>query len=141
VTRVSILVGVLVASSACSDAATRLAYDIEGGAAELCNGGHLVGRVIHKPRARPEGCAGAYVVTLQESLHHPRSGGSLLVGCVGSPNYESFGYSYSTTYHLNTVRVPRELHVEKPSGASVAVVLQYMERRKTACVIEVVELQ
>jgi hypothetical protein len=75
-------------------------------------------------------------VTFQESLHHPQSGGSLLVGCKGESNFNALGYSYSTTYHLNAVRVPVELSAEKNAGAAVRVTL-----RKGPNDIDVVKLE
>ncbi len=119
-----------------TDAATRLANDLRDGSGNLRRSELQELRVVHHPRAHPEGCDGAYEVTLQESLHHPGSGGSLLVGCVGSVDFASFGYSYSTTYHLNYVRVPKELRISKPAGAPLAVVL-----RKTPGTVDVVALE
>jgi hypothetical protein len=126
-------------TTACTDAATRLANDIQDAATALCNGPQTARRLIHQPSRRPEGCDGAYEVTFQQSLRHP--GGSLLVGCVGSSNYNTLGYSYSTTYHLNFVRVPRELHAKKSPAAPVIVVLESAQDRSAGCVVEVVDLQ
>jgi hypothetical protein len=72
----------------------------------------------------------------RKSLHHPSSGGSLLIGCKGERNFQALGYSYSTTYHLNAVRVPKELSADKNGSASLRVTL-----RKQGSVIDVVEVQ
>lgn len=81
-------------------------------------------------------CQADYTVTLQESLQHPSSGGSLLIGCKGEPNFQAVGYSYSTTYHLNAVRVPTELSADKRAGAPLRVTL-----RKQGDVIDVVDVE
>lgn len=67
-----------------TDAATRLANAIVENAASLRQEGQRV-TFTHMPHAWPEGCASGYTIELQETLHHPASGGSLLVGCKGEP--------------------------------------------------------
>ena len=107
---------VALAGSACvliTDAATRLGQDLAENAALLQRESRAERMFLHQPRSWPSGCEGGYTVTLQESLHHPSSGGSLLVGCKGERNFQTLGYSYSTTYHLNAVRVPKELSADK----------------------------
>ena len=41
-----------------------------------------------------------------------------------SRDYKNHGYNWGTTYHLNYVRVPRELSVSKNAGESVVIVLE-----------------
>jgi len=77
-----------------------------------------------------------YTVTLQESLHHPSGGGSPLVGCKGERNFQALGYSYSTTYHLNAVRGPKELSADKNAGGPLRVTL-----RKEGSAIDVVKVE
>jgi hypothetical protein len=135
----SAVLGVVAAAAGCgafSDAATRLAEDVGDGAGRLRRSTVQESAVVHVPRAHPEGCSGAYQVTFQESLHHPNSGGSILVGCVGSTNFVTVGYSYSTTSHLNYVRVPKELRIEKQAGVPLTVML-----RKASRTIDVVDLK
>jgi hypothetical protein len=119
-----------------TDAATRLGKDIVEHAAVLHQESGADRAFLHRPRSWPAGCQAGYTVTLQESLHHPTSGGSLLVGCKGEANFETLGYSYSTTYHLNAVRVPRELAADKAAGTPLRVTL-----RKLGNAIEVVEVK
>ena len=57
------------------------------------------------------------------------------MGCHGESSFAAVGYSYSTSYHLNAVRVPQELSVVKKTGESVKVTL-----RKRDGAIEVVGL-
>jgi hypothetical protein len=122
-----VIVSFAVAAAGCdlmTDAATRLGRDVEHGAAALRRSGQAQLELVHQPKARPEGCDGPYEVTFQESLHHPSSGGALLIGCIGTSNYKSLGYSYSTTSHLNAVRVPAELRIERPAGAPLTIILR-----------------
>ena len=119
-----------------TDAATRLGNEVVANAASLRTGSNSEWTFTHAPRSWPEGCAADYAVTFQESLHHPASGGLLLVGCKGQSNFQALGYSYSTTYHLNAVRVPRELSVEKRRGSGLEVTL-----RKEGAAIEVAALR
>jgi len=119
-----------------TDAATRLGQDLVENAALLQQDSGAERSFTHQPRSWPSGCQAGYTVTLQESLHHPARGGSLLVGCKGEPNIQAFGYSYSTTYHLNAVRVPKELSADKKPGESLRVTL-----RKQDGVIDVVNVE
>jgi hypothetical protein len=105
-----------------TDAATRLAYDVVEHAALMRQDGEEL-TFTHVPRSWPEGCSSGYTIELQESLHHPAAGGSLLVGCKGESNFREFGYSYSTTHHLNAVRVPATLSADKQSGDALQVTL------------------
>lgn len=105
-----------------TDAATRLAYDLVENAEQLRQEGQEL-TFIHKPSSWPEGCKSGYTIELQDSLHRSGAGGSLLVGCKGESNFREFGYSYSTTYHLNAVRVPVALSVDKQAGEALQVTL------------------
>jgi hypothetical protein len=118
-----------------TDAATRLAYDVVENAASIHQDGQQV-TFTHVPHAWPEGCGSGYTIELQESLHHPASGGSLLVGCKGESNFREFGYSYSTTYHLNAVRVPATLRADKQAGDALQVTLS-----KHGAIVDVVAVK
>ena len=122
-----LVAAVALTGSACvliTDAATRLGQDLVENAALLQRESGAERMFSHQPRSWPAGCEGGYIVTLQESLHHPSSGGSLLIGCKGESNFLALGYSYSTTYHLNAVRVPKELSADKNAGAFLRVTLR-----------------
>lgn len=135
----ALLVACWAAAGGCgfmTDAATRLANDVVREAGELRGSDQTERTFEHVPVASPEGCDGAYNVEFQESLHHPQGGGSLVVGCKGSENSGRHGYSYSTTYHLNAVRVPVALSVEKATGEAVRITL-----RKNGGAIELVKIE
>ncbi len=121
------LIVVLVAavSSGCgdllTDAATRIANDIVREARSARDERQRV-TIVHRPKTWPEGCSGAFVVRLQESLHHPASGGSLIVECDATASERR--HTYYTTYHLNAVRVPAALEVAKTAGQSLRITLE-----------------
>lgn len=69
-----------------TDAATRLAYDVVENAAMMRQDGEEL-TFTHVPRSWPEGCSSGYTIELQESLHHPAAGGSLLVDVKASQTF------------------------------------------------------
>lgn len=114
----------LVLGAGCTDAATRLANDITSGAAELRRSGQREATIVHRPRPSPEGCSSSSEIVLRKGVRGPDPLSLLSVGCVGSPNYESLGYDYFTTTHLNAVHVPSELRILKASVDPVMVTLR-----------------
>lgn len=107
-----------------TDGATRLAYDIEKGAHKLRELNQESLEITHKPRSIPDGVKGPYQIELQGSLEHPSKGGSLLVGDLESHNFANWGYNWSTTYHLNFVRVPKYLMIRKAKAEPAILLLQ-----------------
>ncbi len=84
--------------TACTDGATRIAYDIEAGAATFRNASATRYSIKHVPEGEPEGCGGPYKVQL--------SGRSaLVIWCMDASS--RVVASHTTTYHLNFVDVPR----------------------------------
>jgi hypothetical protein len=101
----------LSATAACgafTDAATRVAYDLEGGAKRLRASTERTLTVEHVPEATPEGCPGDYTLQLSQES-------ALLVWCQDSIGGPSSG-SHTTTYHLNYVGVPQTLLIHKHAG-------------------------
>ena len=94
----------------CTDAATRVAYDIEAGAKRFRKAPTVVATVEHSPEARPEGCPGGYTLQLSEES-------ALLVWCQDSIAGPSVS-SHTTTYHLNYVDIPWTLIVHKGRGST-----------------------
>jgi hypothetical protein len=117
-----------------TDAATRLAYDVVENAGQLRQEGQQL-TFTHQPSSWPEGCKSGYTIELQDSLHHPDAGGSLLVGCKDEANFRELGYTYSTTYHLNAARVPVAVRADKQPGEALQVTLA--KRRTTVDVVGV----
>jgi hypothetical protein len=115
-----------------TDGATRLAYDLESASRTLRRSEAQTLSFVHQPASWPDGVTGEYEVVLQESLHHPVSGGALLVGDLRTRSYANWG----TSYHLNFVRVPEPLQIRKSKGESVTV-----ELRKNGAAIDVASLK
>jgi len=102
--------------AACTDGATRLAGELRDAAAQLRSSGATHSVMTHLPRAHPEGCAAAYSLLLAE-----RS--SIVIWCRPSLGAAPTR-SYTTTYHLNFVRVPERFEVEKGQGESTMIDLE-----------------
>jgi hypothetical protein len=101
-------VAAAVVLGACTDAATRVAFDLEAGAKKLGRSSDNTAVVDHAPTPRPEGCTGGYTLQLSQAS-------ALLVWCqdsIGGPS----AASHTTTYHLNYVTVPQTLIIHKDSG-------------------------
>ncbi|HTO54295.1 MAG TPA: hypothetical protein VMR50_13000 [Myxococcota bacterium] len=114
-------------ATACTDAATRIAYDLEAGAKSLRASPAQSATVDHAPQRRPEGCPGGYKVQLSKES-------ALVVWCEDSPDGPSVG-SHTTTYHLNWVSVPETLSIYKPAGEHL--VLQLEKRGDSIAVVSV----
>jgi hypothetical protein len=95
----------------CTDAATRVAYDLEAGAKRFRKAPTVAAAVEHSPKVSPEGCPGGYTLQLSEES-------ALLVWCQDSIAGPAVS-SHTTTYHLNYVDVPRTLIIHKGRGQHV----------------------
>lgn len=110
--------------SGCTDAATRVAYDIERGSTKLGSADGSRATVSHGPRSLPEGCSGAYTLQMGKGMR-PNPGepitspytAAISVKCDG-------GIDYTTTYHLNFVSVPSRLEIRKQIGETVLIDLE-----------------
>jgi hypothetical protein len=91
-----------------TDAATRLARDLRDGAGRLANSRDGSRIVIHRMKARPEGCAHGYRVQLAAAA-------AIVVWCRSADGRDTKD-SYSTTSHLPAVDVPRTWIVDKGAG-------------------------
>jgi len=111
-------------ASACSDAGTRVAYDIEAGVQRLPAAEGSTITIEHTPTSWPEGCTGPYVLEIRQgtaigdgrgNFHIAPGAGSLSVSCPGGGG--------STTYHLRFVDVPAALSVRKAAGESALLIV------------------
>jgi hypothetical protein len=101
-----------------TDAATRLAYEIEREAKALQQSGEATRVFTHRPKSAPEGVDDAY--TVKFALGYAGKGG-LTVSGFNIAQKKQVGYG--TSYHLRFVQVPKDLTVSKPAGEPVVVVL------------------
>lgn len=97
----------LLTLTGCSDAATRVAEDIEESAKKLDQPGASEYTITHVPKSWPEGCDGDYTLQLSQAS-------SLLVWCKDASKKATS--SHTTTYHLNFVDVPETFIVDKHAG-------------------------
>jgi hypothetical protein len=103
-----------------TDAATRLAYDIEAGSSRLGSGAGATYRIRHQTPSKKDECTGPYKVQLDKA-------GALIVWC----RDEAGGTisSHSTSYHARFADTPRTYLLDKPAGSLLIVDLERREGR------------
>jgi hypothetical protein len=100
-----------------TDAATRLASDLEDGTEVLLQSGKNELEIEHRPLAFPRGVSGDYFVWLQAVRKEDSASGTLAVG-------EVQGERYGTSAHLHYVAVPKELRIRKKRNDSTYLLLR-----------------
>jgi hypothetical protein len=139
IARAVALVAIAMFASACTDAATRVAYDIESGSKKLGSAEGSRIEIRHVPSRWPEGCAGSYTLHIGKgsatadgngNFHINRDANGLSVRC-----YNSSGnpHAWGTTYHLRFMDVPEAVDIEKQGGA--AAVIEVERRGGRAAVV------
>ena len=116
----------LAAVAACdtaTDAATRLAYDIESGAGRLGQEDGATYRIEHHTPSKSGECTGPYVVQLDKV-------GALIVWCNDAAG--STVSSHSTSYHAKFIDAHQTYRLEKPAGSVLAIDI---ERRNGRAVV------
>jgi hypothetical protein len=98
---------------ACTDGATRIAYDIEAGVEAFRSSNAARYTIRHVPERLPDGCGEAY--TLQFSANS-----SLVIWCRQSSDGKVTS-SHATTYHLRFVKVPKTFRLEKAAGEATLI--------------------
>ena len=98
-----------------TDAATRLAYDLEAGAGRLGRQAGASTSVRHSTPSKSGDCAGPYKVQLDKV-------GALIVWCYGAAG-ETVS-SHSTTYHARLVDTPKTYLLDKAAGAPLTITLE-----------------
>jgi hypothetical protein len=110
----------VIAASSCilmTDAATRLAYDLEREAGNLRSSRATVRVFEHRPVGWPAGCKADFDLML--GAHS-----DIAVRCIDADHPPTSGFHYTTTYHLRFVTVPRALSVSRRNNASVRITLR-----------------
>lgn len=106
-----------------TDAATRLAFDIEAGVNRLGREAGAEYSIRHKTPSKPGECTGPYTVQLDKV-------GALIVWCRNAAG--NTVSSHSTSYHSRFADTPQTYILEKPAGS--ALVIDF-ERRGSRAVI------
>ncbi|MEO8005936.1 MAG: hypothetical protein ABI771_13565 [Betaproteobacteria bacterium] len=106
-----------------TDAATRLASDIEAGESRLGREGGARYTIQHRTPSKPGECIGPYVVQLDKV-------GALIIWCKDEAGKTVS--SHSTSYHARFVDTPQTYLLEKPGGSTLTIDI---ERRAGRAVI------
>lgn len=115
-----VFVVALVACDGFTDAATRLAYDIEAGAGRLGKEPDATYRIEHHTPSKAGECTGPYTVQLDKV-------GALIVWCKDAGG--NTVSSHSTSYHSRFIDTPRTYILEKPAGSTLIIEIERLNHR------------
>ena len=121
-----ILLATFTACDSVTDAATRLAYDIEAGAGRLGTEAGARYSIQHNTPSKAGECVGPYTVQLDKV-------GALITWCKDASGHTVS--SHSTSYHARFVDTPQTYIVEKPAGSTLTIDIERRDSR--AVVIDV----
>jgi hypothetical protein len=110
------LLPALLATGCFTDAATRIAYDLEKGAGRLgrAEGARLT--VDHRTPSKAGECEGETTVQMDKV-------GAIIVWCKGKDGVETVS-SHSTSYHRRFVETPQTYILEKKAGEALRIELE-----------------
>jgi hypothetical protein len=120
-----LLAAVLFLTGCFTDAATRLAYDIESGVNRMNRLNEARYSIRHTPAESSE-CTGPYTVQLDKV-------GALIVWCKNAAG--NVVASGSTSYHARFIDTPTTYILDKPAGSSLVIDLE--RRAGRAVVVDV----
>jgi hypothetical protein len=106
-----------------TDAATRIAYDIEAGAGRLGKEAGARFSVLHRTPSKSGECVGPDMVQLDKV-------GALIIWCKDESGKTIS--SHSTSYHARFVDTPQSYILEKPAGSTLMIDI---ERRGSRAVV------
>jgi hypothetical protein len=106
-----------------TDAATRLAYDIEAGAGRLGGQSGAKHSIRHNTPSKAGECTGPYRVQVDKV-------GAIVIWCKDVAGRTVS--SHSTTYHARFIDTPRTYILDKPAGATLTIDI---ERRNGRAVV------
>lgn len=109
-----LLAAVLFLTGCFTDAATRLAYDIESGVNRMNRLDEARYSIRHTPAESSE-CTGPYTVQLDKV-------GALIVWCKDAAG--NVVASGSTSYHARFIETPTTYILDKPAGSTLAIDLE-----------------
>jgi hypothetical protein len=100
---------------ALTDAATRIAYDIEAGEERLGRGDGSRHSIQHQTPSAAGQCVGPYTVQIDKV-------GALVIWCKDDAG--ATVSSHSTTYHSRYVTTPQTWILDKPAGSTLTIDLE-----------------
>lgn len=121
-----LILGFLCMTAGCdgwTDAATRLASDIEAGAGRLGGQNGAKHSIRHETPSKSDECTGPYTVQLDKV-------GAIIIWCKDAGGRTVS--SHSTTYHARFIDTLQTWILEKPAGASLTIDI---ERRNGRAVV------
>jgi hypothetical protein len=118
-----VFLGLTAGCDAFTDAATRIAYDIEAGEGRLGREAGARFSILHKTPSKSGECVGPYMVQLDMV-------GALIIWCKDDTGKTVS--SHSTSYHARFVDTPETYILEKPAGSTLTIDI---ERRGNRAVV------
>lgn len=119
-----LLLASLLLAGCFTDAATRLAYDLEKGAGKLGPAEGAAWTVIHRTPSKSGECEHDYTVQLDQV-------GALIIWCRDQAGTATLS-SHSTSYHARYMDTPRTYLLDKKAGEPLLIDL---ERRSSRAVV------
>lgn len=119
-----LLLSLLLLTGCFTDAATRIAYDIENAAKRVGNAENTKFTLAHRTPSKNGECESGYKVQLDKV-------GALIIWCKDKENKQTLS-SHSTSYHSRFVDTPQTYLLEKNAGETLFIEL---ERRNGRVVI------
>lgn len=99
-----------------TDAATRLAYDLEEGAKRLGNGNGERAMVVHRTPSKEGECVASYKVQVDDA-------GAIVIWCYDESGAETVS-SHGTSYHGRYVDTPKTYILDKAAGEPLLIELE-----------------
>src|SRR5690606_16426264 len=99
-----------------SDAATRLAYDLEEGSKRLGNTNGERAMVVHRTPSKERECVASYKVQVDDA-------GAIVIWCYDASGTETVS-SHGTSYHRRYVDTPRTYILDKAAGEPLLIELE-----------------
>jgi hypothetical protein len=115
------VVPLLLLNGCFTDAATRLAFDIEAGAGRVGGSEGAQFSVVHRTPSRSGECSGPYKVQLDNA-------GLIVIWCKDATGDKTMS-SHSTSYHRRFVDTPETHILDKSAGSALVIELERRDGR------------
>ena len=125
------VVSALLLGGCLTDAATRLAYDIEAGAGRVGRAEGATYTLVHRVPSSAGECVGPYTVQLDKV-------GAIIVWCKDAAGDATVS-SHSTSYHGRFVDTPQKRIVDKLANEALVIDLERRDRRTVVAEVRYAE--